>query len=162
VPVGGPRSPNPTTFRVAMLVAVLVVIVLTGAIAINQVYNLEGTDPAGPGSPPPVIPTYINSEYRGEAGLYSTPHLSLTEINSPPPYRVGSGRLEIVCQVSDGTVMKADLVNAAGVEREETNDIWYRVIPSNYYVPAVYTTFPFGVEKMTPPDTPSGTTIPEC
>jgi len=79
-----------------------------------------------------------------------------------PPYRIGSGELQIVCQVSDGLVVKADFLNAAGASRDEENDVWYRVLPSNYYVPAVYTTNPFGVEGYPVPYEPFGVTIPEC
>jgi len=158
-PVSGPRSPHLVTPRAAaMLVAVMAVILLVGAIAINWVY---GQEEAAPNLPPPVIPTYINSEYRGVPGLYETPHPSPEAIGNPP-YTVGSGELKIVCQVSNGLVVKADFLNAAGAPRDEENDVWYRVLPSNYYVPAVYTTKPFGVEGDPVPDQPFGITIPEC
>lgn len=158
-PVSGPRSPHLVTPRAAaMLVAVMAVILLIGAIAINWVYGQEEIDPK---LPPPVIPTYINGEYQGVPGLYETPHSSLAVMDNPP-YRVGSGELKIVCQVSNGSIVRADFLNAVGVPRDEENDVWYRVLPSKYYVPAVYTTNPFGVEGDPVPGQPFGITIPEC
>ena len=159
-PVSGPRRPHPVNPRVAMLMAVIAIVLVTGAIAINWIYGQEGVDPNVSGSPP-VIPTYINPEYQGEPGLYETPHPSL-EALSDPPYRVGSVKLEIVCQVSNGATVGAVFLNAAGVERPAENDVWYRVTPSNYYVPAVYTNRPFGVEGEPLPDQPYGITISEC
>jgi len=156
-----------------MLVAVMAVILLIGAIAINWVYGQEEIDPKlsppwvygqeeiDPKLSPPVIPTYINGEYQGVPGLYETPHSSLAVMDNPP-YRVGSGELKIVCQVSNGSIVRADFLNAVGVPRDEENDVWYRVLPSKYYVPAVYTTNPFGVEGDPVPGQPFGITIPEC
>ena len=161
VPMGGPRSPHPATFRVPMLVAVIVIVLLTGAIATNGIYERIGTDPAVPDSPP-VIPTYIDGQYRGEAGLYETPRPAVATISTPPLVVRRSEELKITCQMSDGTLMKAVLVDAEGVERERESDIWYRLTPSNYYVPAVYTTRPDGVEGELPPDQPFGAEIPDC
>ena len=151
----GPWSPHPATSRVTMLLAI---VLLIGAISINWVY---GQEDAYPSLSPPVVPTYINSEYRGVPGLHETPNPSLEAIVNPP-YTVGSGELQIVCQVSDGLVVKANFLNAAGASRDEENDVWYRVLPSNYYVPAVYTTNPFGVEGDPVPYEPFEITIPEC
>lgn len=168
VPAGGPRSPHPATPRVVLLLAVIAVVLLAGGITINSVYDQEGARPTVPeggvsASSPPMIPTYINNEYQGVAGLYETPRPPL-EVVGNPPYTVGpSVKLKIVCQVPNGSIMRADLVNAAtGVPRDEENDVWYRVLPSNYYVPAVYTIDPFGVDGRPVPDQPFGVTIPEC
>jgi hypothetical protein len=150
-----------TLVRVAILVAIVTVLLtLTGVMVINRVYGQEGALLTISGSPP-VILTYINSEYRDEAGLYETPHPSPADVNQRPPYYVGSGKLEILCQVSNGTFITARLINANSAEREERSDIWYRVL-RNYYIPAVYTTFPDGVEGMPAPDAPFGTVIGEC
>lgn len=168
-PEGAPHDTTgirqrPALVRTAMLLAVAAVVLLGAGIVIviNWVYGQEEVDPAAAGSPP-VITTFIHGEYQGVAGLYETPRPSQADINKPPYTVQRTGELNIVCQVSNGTVMKAVLVNAtSGVEREEENDIWYHVIPSNYYVPAIYTTFPYGVEGMLPPGQPYGTTIPQC
>jgi len=163
VPRAPESSPHDTTgirqrsVRAFILVAITI---FTGVIASNWIYGQEGADSNTSGSPP-VIPTYINSEYRDVAGLYETPHPPLPVIDNPP-LKVGSGELGIVCQVSAGSVTEADFVDAAGSAREEANDIWYRVLPSNYFIPAVYTTYPFGVEGQLLPGEPFGTTIPEC
>lgn len=147
--------------RAGVLVAALAVLLaVAGVIVINLVYGGEGTGPIT--SDPPTISAYVHVDYKGVVGLYETPHPSVEKIGDPP-YLVGStAELKIFCQVSDGTVMEADLVSAGGVERREVNDVWYGVLPSNYYVPAVYTTRPFGVEGELPPGQPFGTTIPEC
>ena len=159
LPVSERRSPHLVTPRAAMLVAAMaIVLLIIGAIVINWV---DGQEEADPKPSPPVIPTYINSEYQGVPGLHETPNPSLEAIVNPP-YTVGSGELQIVCQVSDGLVVGADFLNAAGASRDEENDVWYRVLPSNYYVPAVYTTNPFGVEGDPVPDQPFEITIPEC
>jgi class 3 adenylate cyclase len=146
--------------RVAIWVAIATVLLIE-VIVVNWIYGQEGTPLTTSGSPP-VIPTYINSEYQDDAGLYETPHLPPADINQPPPYQVGSGKLEIVCQVSNGTFITARFINADGVERTDRNDIWYRVLPTNYYLPAIYTTFPYGVENKTPPGAPFGSVIGEC
>ncbi len=161
VPMGGPRSPHPATFRVPLLVAGIVIILLTGAIAINGLYGREGTDPAASDSPP-TITAYISSQYQGEAGLYQTPLPSVAAINAAPLVVRPTEELKIVCQMSNGTLMSAPRVDANGVERVKENDIWYRVIPSDYYIPAVYTNWPDGVEGELPPGQPFGTRIPEC
>ncbi len=159
-PASGPRNPHPMTFRTILLVAVIIIVLLTGAIAINWIYGQQESESKASDSPP-VIPTYINKEYQGVAGLYETPNPSLEALEEPP-FRVGSGKLDIVCQVSDGLVVRAAFVNAAGATREEQNDVWYRVLPSNYYVPAVYTTYPFGVEGRQVPGERLPVTIREC
>ncbi len=151
-----------TLVRVAILVAIATVLLtLTGVMLINWLHEQEGARLTISGTPP-VILTYINSEYQDEAGLYETPHPSPADVNQRPPYYVGSGKLEIVCQVSNGTFITGRFINADGVERRERSDIWYRVLPSNYYIPAIYTTFPDGVENKPPPDAPFGTRIGEC
>jgi len=149
--------------RVTVLISVAATLLLTGFM-INWLYGQGGADSTGPtaSASPPVITTYIHGEYKGVAGLYATPWPPQAEINNPPYTVQSTGELNIVCQVSDGAVMKAKLVNASGVAREEVNDIWYRVLPSNYYIPAIYTTYPYGVEGILPPDAPFGTEIPQC
>lgn len=152
---------RPVPVRVAVLVAMTVIVLISGLVVINWRYGQEEADPTAAG-PPAVITTYIHGNYEGVAGLYATPRPAQAEINNPPYTVKRTGELNIVCQVPNGTVMKAVLFNDLGVAREEENDIWYHVIPSNYYIPAIYTTFPYGVEGMLPPGQPFGTIIPNC
>ena len=132
-----------------------------GVAILIVIYGPKWTDET-PVAKPPVIPTYRVADYQGVAGLHETPRPSPEEI-AAPPYTVGpSTELDIVCQVSNGTLVNVVLVNYAGEKREKENDIWYRIAPNGLYIPVVYTTYPDGVENKLPPGAPYGTKIPEC
>jgi hypothetical protein len=166
-----PRKPDapPETpqrrrlIKVASWTGTVVGIALLGAAAaiLIVIHGPRWTDEI-PMAEPPVIPTYRSFSYQGVAGLHETPRPSAEEI-ATPPYTVGpSTELDIVCQVSNGTLVNVDLVNYAGEKREKENDIWYRIAPNGLYIPAVYTTYPDGVENKLPPGAPYGTEIPQC
>jgi transcriptional regulator with XRE-family HTH domain len=152
--------------RVALWVGAVAGALLLGAVTVIVIYGPEETDQSPAAQSPaamlPSIPTYLHGDLQGVAGLYETPRPSLQEVANPP-YTVGpTAELNIVCQVSNGTLMKAVFVNYAGAQREQESDIWYHIAPQDLYIPAIYTTYPDGVENKLPPGAPYGTEIPEC
>jgi len=129
-----------------------------GTAILIVIYGPKWTDET-PVAKPPVIPAYRLADYQGIAGLHETPQPSPEEIATPPYTVDPSTELDIACQVSNGTLVNVVLVNYAGEKREKENDIWYGIAPNGLYIPAVYTTYPDGVENKLPPGTPYGTKI---
>ncbi len=157
---GDRRSPALSKIAVWLGAAGVAVLLSVGA-AILIAIVWDGGDQR-PAAKPWVIPTYVRGDLQGNAGLYRTPRPAPEEIASPNfIVRETSTPLNIVCQVSNGALMTAVVANYAG-SREEENDVWYRISPFDFYIAAVYTTYPFGVENKLPPDAPYGTTVPEC
>ncbi|MDQ4032325.1 MAG: hypothetical protein M3332_08680 [Actinomycetota bacterium] len=154
---------RPVLIQVAVWTGTVVGIALLGAgVAILiMIYGPKWTDETSV-TKLPAIPTYRRADYQGVVGLHETPRPSPEEIGTPP-YTVGPNtQLDIVCQVSNGTLVNVVLVTYAGEKREKENDIWYRIDPHGLYIPGVYTTYPDGVENKLPAGTPYGTKIPEC